>query len=79
MWLIDNDLADEKDFFTELRDRQILLEDRQSGKISLRFSKTGERNIEEAYARHFVRLGKMAAQHGLNAENKVDCREKSAL
>ena len=28
------------------------------GKIPLRFSKSGERNIEEAYARHFVRLGK---------------------
>jgi hypothetical protein len=27
------------------------------GKIPLRFSKTGEKNIEAAYARHFVRLG----------------------
>jgi hypothetical protein len=32
------------------------------GKISLRFSKSGERNIEEAYARHFVRLGKSGAK-----------------
>ncbi len=33
---------------------------RRSGrgrKIPLRFSKSGERNIEEAYSRHFVRLG----------------------
>ena len=27
-------------------------------KIPLRFSKSGERNIEEAYSRHFVKLGK---------------------
>src|SRR5918996_4002673 len=28
------------------------------GKILLRFSKYGEKNIEEAYSRHFVNLGK---------------------
>lgn len=28
------------------------------GKIPLRFSKSGERNIEEAYSRHFVKLSK---------------------
>jgi hypothetical protein len=28
------------------------------GKIPLRFSKTAEKNVEEAYARHFVKLGK---------------------
>jgi hypothetical protein len=31
------------------------------GKVPLRFSKSGEKNIEEAYARHFVRLGKSTA------------------
>jgi hypothetical protein len=28
------------------------------GKIPLRFSKYGDKNIEEAYSRHFVKLGK---------------------
>lgn len=31
------------------------------GKIPLRFSKSGEKNIEEAYSRHFVNLGKSGA------------------
>ncbi len=31
------------------------------GKIDLRFSKYGEKNIEEAYSRHFVMLGKSSA------------------
>ena len=31
------------------------------GKIPLRFSKYGEKNIEEAYSRHFVKLGKSSA------------------
>ena len=30
------------------------------GKIPLRFSKSGEKNIEEAYSRHFIKLGKSA-------------------
>ena len=30
-----------------------------SGKFLLRFSKSGEKNIEEAYARYFVKLGKI--------------------
>lgn len=35
----------------------------KGGRPPLRFSKTGERNLEEAYSRHFVRLGgkKMSA------------------
>jgi hypothetical protein len=38
-----------------------------AGKIPLRFSKYGEKNIEEAYSRHFVKLGKSSdddAQRG---------------
>lgn len=42
------------------------------GKIPLRFSKSGEKNIEEAYARHFVRLGKSTVRDALDAEDKVD-------
>ena len=49
------------------------------GKIPLRFSKSGERNIEEAYARHFVRLGKAAAVNALSAEHVIDARAKSEL
>ena len=37
------------------------------GKMSLRFSKSGEKNIEEAYARHFVRLGKSSVRDALDA------------
>jgi hypothetical protein len=44
------------------------------GKIPLRFSKSGERNIEEAYARHFVRLGKSTVRDALDAEHEVDAR-----
>ncbi len=36
-----------------------------SGKIPLRFSKSGVRNIEEAYARHFVRQGKITTLDAL--------------
>jgi hypothetical protein len=32
------------------------------GNVPLRFSKTDERHIGEAYARHFVRLGKLTAE-----------------
>ena len=49
------------------------------GKIPLRFSKSGEKNIEEAYARHFARLGKAAADNTLSAEHEIDAREKSEL
>jgi hypothetical protein len=31
------------------------------GKVALRFSKYGQKNIEEAYSRHFVKLGKSSA------------------
>jgi len=44
------------------------------GKIPLRFSKSGEKNIEEAYSRHFVRLGKTTVDKPLSAEHFVDAR-----
>ena len=37
-------------------------------KIPLRFSKSGERNLEEAYSRHFVKLGKASANKLLNTD-----------
>jgi hypothetical protein len=40
------------------------------GKIALRFSKSGERNIEEAYARHFVRVGKSGGSDALNSDHR---------
>ena len=49
------------------------------GKIPLRFSKSGEKNIEEAYARHFVRLGKSAVRDALDAEHEVNAGAKSEL
>jgi len=30
----------------------------RSGKLDLRFSKTGDKKLEEAYSRHFVKIGK---------------------
>jgi hypothetical protein len=47
------------------------------GKIPLRFSKSGEKNIEEAYARHFVRLGKPNVREPLDAEHEVDAHVNS--
>jgi len=47
------------------------------GKVPLRFSKSGEGNIEASYARHFVRLGKTTARDALNAEHGVDAGENS--
>jgi len=47
------------------------------GKVPLRFSKTGERNIEEAYSRHFVRLGKRNVRDLLDAEHEVDAHANS--
>ena len=47
------------------------------GKIPLRFSKTGERNIEEAYSRHFVRVSKSTGQSALIAQHEVAADEKS--
>lgn len=41
------------------------------GKIPLRFSKYGEKNIEEAYARHFVKLGK-SKDDVVNTEFQTD-------
>jgi len=49
------------------------------GKVPLRFSKTGERSIEEAYARHFVRRSKLTADKSLSAQHEVDAREKCEL
>ena len=43
-----------------------------SGKIPLRFSKSGEKNIEEAYSRHFVRLGKASGDQSLSNERQVE-------
>jgi hypothetical protein len=40
------------------------------GKIVLRFSKSGEGNIEEAYARHFVRVGKSGGSDALNSDHR---------
>ena len=37
-------------------------------KIPLRFSKSGERSIEEAYSRHFVKLGKSSADNALKLD-----------
>ncbi len=47
------------------------------GKVPLRFSKSGEKNIEEAYARHFVRLGKSNIRDLLDAEHDVDAHANS--
>lgn len=44
------------------------------GKIPLRFSKSGEKNLEEAYSRHFVRLGKLTADKALVAEHENGAR-----
>ena len=41
------------------------------GKIPLRFSKYGEKNIEEAYARHFVKRGK-SKDDVVNTEFQTD-------
>lgn len=40
------------------------------GKIPLRFSKYGEKNIEEAYSRHFVKVGKSSASNVLNSDHR---------
>jgi hypothetical protein len=41
------------------------------GKIALRFSKYGDKNIDEAYSRHFVKLGK-SSDNALNTERQAD-------
>lgn len=41
------------------------------GVILLRFSKSGEKNIEEAYSRHFVKLGKSSGDNSLNTERQA--------
>ncbi len=41
----------------------------KGGKIPLQFSKTGERNLEEAYSRHFVRLGKASTSKAVNTDS----------
>jgi hypothetical protein len=42
-----------------------------AGKIPLRFSKSGERNIEEAYSRHFVKVGPSSAIDALQSERRI--------
>ena len=42
------------------------------GKIPLRFSKSGERNVEDAYSRHFVKLGKSSSSNALNPGRQAD-------
>lgn len=37
-------------------------------KIPLQFSKSGEKNLEEAYSRHFVKLSKVTAKKALNTD-----------
>ena len=49
------------------------------GKMPLRFSKSGEKNIEEAYARHFVRLGKSSVRDALDAGHQVAAGVKAEL
>ena len=43
-------------------------------KIPLRFSKTGERHIEEAYSRHFVRVGKTTLVDAPSGDQPSDAR-----
>jgi hypothetical protein len=40
-------------------------------KIPLQFSKSGERNLEEAYSRHFVKLGKASADKALDPSTRA--------
>ena len=47
------------------------------GKIPLRFSKSGEKNLEGAYSRHFVRLGKLTADKAVVAEHENGARVDS--
>ena len=49
------------------------------GKIPLRFSKSGEKNIEGAYARHFVRLGKSTVRDVVDVEHEVDAGANGEL
>ena len=49
------------------------------GKIPLRFSKSGEKNIEEAYAGHFVRLGKSTVRDVVDVEHEVDAGANGEL
>jgi hypothetical protein len=48
------------------------------GKVHLRFSKYGDKNIEEAYSRHFVKLGK-SSDNALNTEHEVAAGVKAEL
>ena len=45
------------------------------GKIVLRFSKTGEAKLEEAYSRHFVKIGKQSANQGFHSTPKNGASE----
>ena len=52
----------------------VYLRKTSGGKIPLRFSKTGERHIEEAYSRHFVRLGKTTLVDAPRGDQPSDAR-----
>jgi hypothetical protein len=47
---------------------------RNGRKIPLQFSKSGDRNLEEAYSRHFVKLGKASADKALNTDPSAAAR-----
>jgi hypothetical protein len=48
-------------------------------KIPLRFSKSGEKHVEEAYARHFVRPGKSTAHDTLDAKHGMTRAREARL
>ena len=50
----------------------------KGGKIRLQFSKSGERNLEEAYSRHFVKLGKASADKALHTHPSAAARPGSS-
>lgn len=45
--------------------------------IPLQFSKSGDRNLEEAYARHFVMLGQASAHPALNTDPAAAVRPRT--
>ena len=47
----------------------------KNGKTVLRFSKTGEAKLEEAYSRHFVKIGKQSANRGFHSTPKNGVNE----
>jgi hypothetical protein len=47
---------------------------KKGGKIPLQFSKSGEKNLEEVYSRHFVKLGKASAYKALHTDPSAAAR-----